>query len=143
MNAESNILQIAIEDLVSNTHMPRKIYDEESLNTLAESIKQYGIISPLLVRRLPDGKYEIVSGERRYRAAQKVNLTSVPAIITTMTDQQAAEIALTDNMTREELSPIDQAKNYKSLIDNGSSTVEDLANKLGVTPKAINDKWHY
>ena len=140
MNAESNILQIAIEDLVSNTHMPRKIYDEESLNTLAESIKQYGIISPLLVRRLPDGKYEIVSGERRYRAAQKVNLTSVPAIITTMTDQQAAEIALTDNMTREELSPIDQAKNYKSLIDNGSSTVEDLANKLGVTPKAINDK---
>ena len=75
MNAESNILQIAIEDLVSNTHMPRKIYDEESLNTLAESIKQYGIISPLLVRRLPDGKYEIVSGERRYRAAQKVNLT--------------------------------------------------------------------
>jgi len=140
MNAESNILQIAIEDLVSNTHMPRKIYDEESLNTLAESIKQYGIISPLLVRRLPNGKYEIVSGERRYRAAQKVNLTSVPAIITTMTDQQAAEIALTDNMTREELSPIDQAKNYKSLIDNGSSTVEDLANKLGVTPKAINDK---
>ena len=140
MNAESNILQIAIEDLVSNKHMPRKIYYEESLNTLAESIKQYGIISPLLVRRLPDGKYEIVSGERRYRAAQKVNLTSVPAIITTMTDQQAAEIALTDNMTREELSPIDQAKNYKSLIDNGSSTVEDLANKLGVTPKAINDK---
>ena len=140
MNAESNILQIAIEDLVSNTHMPRKIYDEESLNTLAESIKQYGIISPLLVRRLPDGKYEIVSGERRYRAAQKVSLTSVPAIITTMTDQQAAEIALTDNMTREELSPIDQAKNYKQLIDNGSSTVEDLANKLGVTPKAINDK---
>ena len=64
----------------------------------------------------------------------------MPAIITTMTDQQAAEIALTDNMTREELSPIDQAKNYKSLIDNGSSTVEDLANKLGVTPKAINDK---
>lgn len=140
MNAESNILQIAIEDLVSNTRTNRKVYDDESLNTLAESIKQYGIISPLLVRRLPDGKYEIVSGERRYRAAQKVNLTSVPAIITTMTDQQAAEIAMTEHITTEALSPIDEAKNYKSLIDNGSSTVEDLANKFGVTPKAINDK---
>ena len=139
MNGNGQVIQIPIEDLVPNRFQPRISFDEKALNDLANSIKQHGIIQPLVVRRLGD-KYEIIAGERRYKAAQIAGLVSVPGIIANVNDQSSAEMALVENVQRQDLSAIEEAKSYKNILDAGEMTQDDLAKKMGLSQSSVANK---
>ena len=138
MNLEQNIMQIPIEDIIPNRFQPRLNFDEKGLEELANSIKQHGIIQPLVVRRLGD-KFEIIAGERRYKAATIAGLKNVPAIIAQIDDNKSAEVAIVENIQRRDLSPIEEARSYKNILDKGY-TQSELAKKLGVSQSAIANK---
>ena len=127
---ENAIEYIAVSKLIVNPFQPRKIFNEETLNELAESIKEHGIIQPIVVRK-KDRKYEIIAGERRFRAAKLAGLKEVPAIVKEMTEQQMMEVAILENLQREDLTPIEEAEAYNSLIYNLKFTQEALAKRLG------------
>ena len=123
---------VGIDELEPGVGQPRTQFDDSALEELASSIKQHGVLQPLLVRELESGKgYEIIAGERRWRAAQKAQLHEVPVIVLTITDIEAFEIALIENLQREDLDPIDEAIGYKRLIDAHDYTQEKLAESLG------------
>lgn len=127
---KEDIKMIPIIELRSNPYQPRKKFDEEKLNELAESIKQYGIIEPIIAKKSIKG-YEIIAGERRTKAARIAGLTEVPAVIKDFTDAEMMEIALLENIQRENLTVIEEAVAYKALIDNLGLTQEELSKKLG------------
>ncbi len=133
------VLNIPIEDIIPNRFQPRLSFDEAGLRELAASIKEHGIIQPLVLRRLQD-KYEIIAGERRYKAAKMAGLTSVPAIISEMDDKKSAEVAIVENVQRRDLTSIEEAKSYKTLLDKGYLTQEELAKKMGLSQSAISNK---
>ena len=139
MKDNNQVIQIPIEDLVPNRSQPRIVFDEKALNDLANSIKQHGIIQPLVVKKLGD-KYEIVAGERRYKAAQIAGLVSVPGIVADINEQASAEIALVENIQREDLSAIEEAKSYKNILDAGDMTQEELAKKMGLSQSSVANK---
>ncbi len=139
MNTESQILQVPIEDIIPNRFQPRLNFDDSSLQELAASIKEHGIIQPLVLRKTGD-KYEIIAGERRYKASQIAGLASVPAIITQMDDKKSAEVAIVENIQRRDLSSIEEARSYKSLLDKGYLTQEDLAKQMGISQSQISNK---
>lgn len=139
VNTESQVLNVPIEDIIPNRFQPRLNFDEDGLKELAASIKEHGIIQPLVLRRLGD-KYEIIAGERRYKASKIAGLTSVPAIISAMDDQKSAEVAIVENIQRRDLSSIEEAKSYKALLDKGYLTQEELAKKMGLSQSAISNK---
>ncbi len=139
MNMDKNIQEIPIEDIIPNRFQPRLAFNEEGLNELSDSIKQHGIIQPLVVRKLGD-KYEIIAGERRYKAATQAGLTKVPAIISDIDDNKSAEVALVENIQRRNLTAIEEAKSYKNLLDRGYLTQEQLAAKMGVSQSSIANK---
>lgn len=139
MNMDKNIQEIPMEDIIPNRFQPRLAFNEEGINELAESIKQHGIIQPLVVRRLGD-KFEIIAGERRYKAATMAGLTKVPVIISDIDDNKSAEVALVENIQRRNLTAIEEAKSYKNLLDRGYLTQEQLANKMGVSQSSIANK---
>lgn len=139
MNTESQVLNVPIEDIIPNRFQPRLNFDENGLKELAASIKEHGIIQPLVLRRLGD-KYEIIAGERRYKASKLAGLTSVPAIISALDDQKSAEVAIVENVQRRDLSSIEEAKSYKALLDKGYLTQEELAKKMGLSQSAISNK---
>ncbi len=139
MNIDKNILEVPIEDIIPNRFQPRLAFNEEGINELSESIKEHGIIQPLVVRKLGD-KYEIIAGERRYKASTMAGLTKVPVIISDIDDNKSAEVALVENIQRRNLTAIEEAKSYKNLLDRGYLTQEQLANKMGVSQSAIANK---
>lgn len=139
MNTESQVLNVPIEDIIPNRFQPRLSFDESSLQELASSIKEHGIIQPLVLRRLGD-KYEIIAGERRYKASKMAGLTSVPAIISNIDDKKSAEVAIVENVQRKDLTSIEEAKSYKALLDKGYLTQEELAKKMGLSQSAISNK---
>ena len=139
MNMEDKILQIPIEDIIPNRFQPRLTFDDQALQELAASIKEHGIIQPLVLRKLGD-KYEIIAGERRYKASQMAGLTTVPAVISNIDDDKSAEVALIENIQRKNLTAIEEARSYKNLLDRGYSTQEQLAEKLGVSQSTIANK---
>ena len=139
MNMESTILQIPIEDIIPNRFQPRLNFDDEALQELAKSIKEHGIIQPLVLRKLGD-KYEIIAGERRYKASQIAGLTTVPAVISNIDDEKSAEVALVENIQRKNLTSIEEAKSYKNILDRGYLTQEQLAEKLGISQSTIANK---
>ena len=136
---EEQILQVPIEDILPNRFQPRLAFDDASLQDLAASIKQHGIIQPLILRRKND-KYEIIAGERRYKAARMAGLVSVPAIISNLSDAASAEVAIVENVQRKDLSAIEEAKSYQSILDKGYMTQEELAKKMGLSQSAISNK---
>ena len=136
---EKDIQLIPIEDIIPNRFQPRLAFDEAGLTELSESIKQHGIIQPLVLRRLGD-KFEIIAGERRYKAATMAGLQKVPAIISNIDDNKSAEVALVENIQRRNLTAIEEAKSYKSLLDRGYLTQEQLAEKMGVSQSTIANK---
>ena len=136
---EQKIMQIPIEEILPNRFQPRLSFDDASLSELAESIKTHGVIQPLVVRRLKD-KYEIVAGERRYRASKKAGLTSIPAILTTISDTKSAELALVENVQRKDLSAIEEARSYQTLLGQGDVNQAELAKRLGLSQSAISNK---
>ena len=139
MSTESQILNVPIEDIIPNRFQPRLNFDENGLKELAASIKEHGIIQPLVLRRIGD-KFEIIAGERRYKASKMAGLTSVPAIIAAIDDKKSAEVAIVENVQRRDLSAIEEAKSYKSLLDKGYLTQEELAKKMGLSQSAISNK---
>ena len=132
MNMEKDIQMVPVEDIIPNRFQPRLSFDDAGLKELSESIKQHGIIQPLVLRRHGD-KFEIIAGERRYKAATIAGLDQVPAIISNIDDNQSAEVALVENIQRRNLTAIEEAKSYRSLLDRGYLTQEQLAEKMGVS----------
>ena len=130
---EININKVSISDLASNKFQPRKIFDEENLQDLTNSIKERGIIQPIIVRKSNDGnsKYEIIAGERRWLAAQKAGLNEVPVVITEADDLKALEFAIVENVQRHDLNPIEEAESYQRLIDDFSYDQEKVSKFIG------------
>ena len=126
---EGQVVQVNITKVEPNRNQPRKTFDEDSLIELSESIKQFGIINPIIVTDKKD-HYEIVGGERRWRAAKKAGLKEVPVIIKNLNEQEIAEIALIDNIQREDINPIEEAIAYKKLIDDFGYTQDVVAEKV-------------
>ena len=139
MNREPLIQNVNIDYIIPNRFQPRLTFDEKSLNELASSIKEHGIIQQLVLRRLGD-KYEIIAGERRYKAAQLAGLTEVPAIISNIDDNKSAEIALVENVQRRNLNSLEEAKSYKKILDKEGLTQDELAKKIGVSQSTIANK---
>ena len=136
---ESQIVQVNIDDIIPNRFQPRLSFDDQGLKELAASIKEHGIIQPLVLRKL-GSKYEIIAGERRYKASQMAGLTTVPAVISNIDDNSSAEVALVENIQRRDLTPIEEARSYKNLLDKGYLTQEQLAKKMGISQSAIANK---
>ena len=139
MNAEKEILYVTIEEVIPNRFQPRLSFDEASLKELAESIKQHGIIQPLVVRKIED-KYEIIAGERRYKAATIAGRTKIPVVVAELDDKQSAEVALIENVQRKDLTAIEEARSYQKILDMGQTTQEQLAERIGLSQAAISNK---
>ena len=122
---------IPIDLVQRNPQQPRKHFDEAELNDLSSSIKTHGILQPILVRPIADGKYEIVAGERRWRAAQKAGLHSIPAVIRELNEVEVLEIAIVENVQRMDLNPIEEAQGFQALIDRFGRTQQEIADAVG------------
>ena len=129
-NNQREVFDVSVSKIKPNPYQPRKTFDQKALEELSESIKENGLFQPILLRETLVG-YEIISGERRYRASKLAGLKTIPAIIYDYTDQQMMEVALVENIQREDLSIVEEARSYQSLIDNLGYTLEQLANKVG------------
>jgi ParB family chromosome partitioning protein len=127
---DGRVLEIIIDEIAANPYQPRSRIDDGSLEDLKESIGEKGVLQPVIVRR-KSGRFELVAGERRLRAAKLAKLTSIPAVIRSVSDSEALEIALVENLQREDLNPIDEARGYRELINRFNLTQEQLAKKIG------------
>lgn len=129
---------LRLNDIEPNKHQPRKNFDTDALKSLADSISEHGIIQPLIVRSVPTGNYQIVAGERRWRAAKMAGLSEVPVVIRDdLSEEQTMQIAMIENLQRENLNPIEEALGYKELIDKYSVTQDKLAKALGKARSSI------
>lgn len=128
---------LKISELEPNRNQPRKEFDERALTELAESIKQHGLIQPILVRPILGGGYQIVAGERRYRASRMAGLTEVPVTIRELTEEETMEIALIENLQRENLNPLEEALGYQSLMEEYELSQEQVAEAVGKSRPAI------
>ncbi len=139
MNHEKIIVELELDDILPNRFQPRFKFHEQAITELAESIKEHGVIQPILVRRLGD-KYEIIAGERRYKASLLAGKRTIPAIVSDLNDKDSAEVALIENVQRQDLTPIEEAVSYRKILDMGYLTQEQLAEKLGKTQSTISNK---
>lgn len=136
-DAEAELLTLPISKVEPNLDQPRKTFNEESLQTLADSIAQYGLIQPITVRKLDTGYYQIIGGERRWRAARIAGIDEVPVRVIEADDRLTAELALVENLQREDLNPIEEAKGYKMLIDEYGLTQDETAKSVGRSRPAV------
>ena len=134
--AEDTISGIAIDDIDVNPNQPRKVFDSEALRELTASIQSSGVIQPVVVRRYGAG-YQLIAGERRWRAARQAGLTRIPAVVREATDAQSLEIALVENLLREDLNPIEEAEAYQKLLAQFGWTQEELAQRVGLDRSSI------
>lgn len=130
-------LYLPITSVENNSAQPRKTFDEAALAQLADSIRQHGIIQPLTVRKLASGYYQIIAGERRWRAARLAGLSEVPALVIEADDRKAAELAMIENLQREDLDPIEEASGYQTLIQQYHMTQEEAAQRVGRSRSAV------
>jgi ParB family chromosome partitioning protein len=133
----SNLSEIPINLIEPNPNQPRREFDEEAMKELANSIQEIGIITPITLRQMPDGKYQIIAGERRWRASQQAGLKSLPAYIRTVEDQNVMEMALVENIQREDLNAIEIALAYQHMADTLGMTQERIADRVGKSRTAI------
>ena len=133
----TSTIQLRISEIEPNRSQPRRRFDENSLTELADSIQQHGVLQPLMVRPLASGGYQIVAGERRWRACRMANITEVPAIVREMTDQEVMEIALIENLQREDLNIMEEAAGYQCLLDQYGMTQEQIAARVGKSRPVI------
>lgn len=129
--------KLPINEIVPNKDQPRKTFDQGALQELADSISQHGVLQPLLVRPLPEGGYQLVAGERRWRASKMAGLKEVPVVIKELSDVETMEIAIIENLQREDLNPIEEAEGLQALIDRCGFTQEDVAVSVGKSRSAI------
>lgn len=130
VTSDENVRSIPVEEIDRNPEQPRRYFDEDQLNELTESISFHGVLEPIIVRPL-NGRYEIVVGERRWRAAQLAGLDSIPALVRPLSDREAMEIALVENLQREDLNPIEEAEAYRRLVVEFGMTQEEVAERVG------------
>ncbi|MBQ9181464.1 MAG: ParB/RepB/Spo0J family partition protein [Bacilli bacterium] len=129
-SSNEEIIEVPIDELRPNPYQPRKVFDESAIQELAESIKEHGVFQPIIVKKSVKG-YEIVAGERRFRASKLVGLKKIPAIIRNFTDEQMMEIGLLENLQRENLNPIEEADAYNMMLNNLNLTQDELSKKVG------------
>lgn len=134
---EENTSLLSVNEIVPNKDQPRKHFDEAALLELADSIKEHGVLQPLLVRPMTDGSYRLIAGERRYRASRMAGLREVPVTIREMTDEEEAIFALIENLQREDLNPMEEAEGLKNLIDSFGLTQEQAASRVGKSRSAV------
>ncbi|MDR0292577.1 MAG: ParB/RepB/Spo0J family partition protein [Oscillospiraceae bacterium] len=134
---ENGTVGLRVSEVEPNSAQPRKAFDEIALAELAESIRQHGVLTPLLVRRTPSGAYQIIAGERRWRAARLAGLTTVPAIVHDADDRRATELALIENLQREDLNPVEIAEGYRTLAGEYGLTQEEISERVGRSRPAV------
>lgn len=130
-------VELRLSQIVPNRDQPRKAFDDQALSELADSIREHGLIQPLLVRPLSDGSYQIVAGERRWRASRLAGLEKVPVVVKELGDNETMELALIENLQREDLNPIEEAEGYKTLMETYSMTQEQVAKRVGKSRPAV------
>lgn len=135
--SSQSISVLPIGDVEPNRDQPRKYFDDDAIADLTESVREHGILQPLLVRPMSDGSYQIVAGERRYRAARNAGLSEVPVVIKVLSDEETALLALIENLQREDLSPFEEAEGMKQLMENYGMTQESVAQRLGKSRPAV------
>ena len=139
MNLGKEIFELELKDIMPNRFQPREVFDDSALEELSQSIKEHGVIQPIVVRKVGD-KYEIIAGERRYRASLLAGKETIPAIVSPMDDREAAKVALIENLQRKDLSAIEEAKTYQTILKLDNMTQEELAQNLGKSQSAIANK---
>lgn len=140
MNENQEVVFLHLDDIIPNRFQPREVFDEKALKELAISIKEHGVIQPIIVRQINDSKYEIIAGERRYKASALAGLTQIPAIIRNLDDKEAAKVALLENLQRRNLNPIEEARTYQKIIELDQMTQEELAKTMGKSQSAVANK---
>lgn len=135
--ADEPVTTLRLSQIEPNREQPRKDFDESALAELADSIRQHGVIQPLLVRPLDDGSYQLVAGERRWRASRMAGLIEVPVVVRELSDEETMELALIENLQREDLNPIEEALGYRALMDNFKMTQERVASSVGKSRPVI------
>lgn len=139
MDNNKKVVELPLEDVLPNRFQPRIKFSEDAINELAESIKEHGVIQPIVVRPVGD-RYEIIAGERRFKATTLAGLQTIPAIIINLNDKESAEVALIENVQRQDLTPIEEAISYKKILDMGYLNQENLAGKIGKSQSSIANK---
>lgn len=132
-----SVSRLPINEIEPNRDQPRKTFDEEALSELAKSIADHGVIQPLLVRPMTDGSYQLIAGERRWRASRMAGLNEVPVVIREMSDSEAMELALVENLQREDLNPIEEARGFQLLMETYALTQEQAASRVGKSRPAV------
>ena len=136
---KDEVVQIYLDDIIPNRFQPREVFDEKALKELAISIKEHGVIQPIIVRNV-NGKYEIIAGERRYKASALAGLTKIPAIIRNLDDKESSKVALLENLQRKNLNPIEEARTYQKILELDEMTQEELAKTMGKSQSAVANK---
>ncbi len=136
-DAEAGIRHLAIKKIIANTYQPRTEFDEAALLELTESVLVHGVLQPIMVRPSGDDRYELIAGERRFRAAQAAGLTQIPAVIREMTDEESLTVALIENIQREDLNAMEAARGYKQLLDQFGLTQAELSRQIGKSQSTI------
>lgn len=136
---KSEVVLIYLDDIIPNRFQPRVVFDERSLKELAVSIKEHGVIEPIIVRRV-NNKYEIIAGERRWKASALAGLTKIPAIIRDLDDKESSKVALLENLQRKNLNPIEEARTYQKILEIDQMTQEALAKTMGKSQSAVANK---
>lgn len=136
---EKVVLNLSLDDILPNRFQPRIKFDEEAITELSESIREHGVIQPIIVREIGN-KYEIIAGERRYKASVMAGKETIPAIVNNLDDKKSAEIALIENVQRQDLTPIEEAVSYKKILDMGYLTQEELAEKIDKKQSTVSNK---
>ncbi|SNS54349.1 chromosome partitioning protein, ParB family [Anaerovirgula multivorans] len=140
-NAEKKVLEISIDSVISNPYQPRKSFSQTSLQELSQSIKSYGVLQPISVRQIGEGKFELIAGERRVKAARLANLITIPAIVNNQfNDKDSAVLAIIENLQREDLNFIEEAEGYANLIEDHGLTQQELAVRIGKNQSTIANK---
>lgn len=141
MNPEEKdeVVQLYLDDIIPNRFQPREVFDERALKELAISIREHGLIQPIIVRSV-NGKYEIIAGERRYKASALAGLTKIPAIIRNLDDKESSKVALLENLQRKNLNPIEEARTYQKILEIDQMTQEELAKTMGKSQSSIANK---
>lgn len=136
---DREVVDLYLDDIIPNRFQPREVFNEQALRELADSIRAHGVIQPIIVRKIGD-KYEIIAGERRYKASAMAGLTKIPAIIRNLDDKETSKVALLENLQRKDLTPIEEARTYQKILELDSMTQEELGRTMGKSQAAIANK---
>lgn len=139
MERDEEVVYLHLDDIIPNRFQPREVFEERPLKELAVSIKEHGVIQPIIVRKVDD-KYEIIAGERRYKASALAGLTKIPAIIRDLDDKESSKVALLENLQRKNLNPVEEAKTYQKILELDEMTQEELAKTMGKSQSAVANK---